>query len=116
MENCLQLSNACKTRDTLLPLFIIYINDFESIISSRYSGIIVQLDTKLSSDLPDLGLCFKNADDTGFLGETEADLQKARDATTNYCNDNNMAINIPKQVFFSLGKVRKTSYMPCMYV
>ena len=50
-------------------------------------------------------------DDTVLLHETDVDMQKALDATTEYCNDNNMIINASKTKYmvFSRGKIRKTS-------
>ena len=50
------------------------------------------------------------ADDTLLLTETESDMQRAVDATLQYCKQNRININIDKTKYmiFSRGKVRKT--------
>ena len=115
-----ELSDVFKCRmgvrqgDTLSPLlFIIYINDFKNIISQKFSGIELQSETNINTDL-ELWLkmyALLYADDTVLICESEHDMQKALDATAEYCMENNMKINVSKTKFMicSRGKIRKYS-------
>ena len=74
----------------------------------------MQPDTNISTDLPDLELCFKMfallyVDDAELLSEIEPDLQKALDVTTEYCHDNNMTNIVPetKICLFCVEKAEK---------
>ena len=103
--------------DTLSPLlFIIYINDFKQFISQKFSGLELQSETSVNTDISDLDFWLKMfallyADDTVLMSESELDMQKALDATAEYCMENNMKINVAKTNFMicSRGKIRKYS-------
>ena len=77
--------------DTLsLLLFTIYINVFKLFISQKFSGIELQSETSLHTDLSDFDMWLKMfallyADDTVLMSERELDMQKAHDATAEYC-------------------------------
>ena len=103
--------------DKLAPiLFIIYINDFKHFISQKFSGLELQPETSVNTDSSDLDSWLKMfalqyADDTVLMSESELDMQKALDATAEYCMENNMKINVAMTKFMicSRGKIRKYS-------
>ena len=103
--------------DSLSPLlFIIFLNDFDVLLRSSCEGVTLNTnDAHESSVANDLEVLSKMytllyADDTLLLSESEADMQRALDATHQYCVRNNMTINASKTKFMicSRGKTRKT--------
>ena len=96
--------------DNLSPLlFIVFMNDFQAFVSSRFNGL--QPDALVQNVQSFLKLfVLLYADDTLLLTETESDMQKAVEATLQYCKQNRMCINTnkTKYMIFSRGKVRKT--------
>ena len=90
-------------------LFIVFLNNFKAFVSSKFTGL--QPDV-LAQNVE----CFLKlfvllyADDTLLLTETESDMQRAVEATLQYCKENRMCINIDKTKYmvFSRCKVRKT--------
>ena len=99
--------------ENLSPLlFALYINDFKDYVRSKYPGLptlenLAVAEGFNSTPLAKLGVMLY-ADDTLLLSETEEDLQRALDATGEYCKKWSIAINPSKSkiVVFSRGKVR----------
>ena len=117
MSDVLNCRLGVRQGDTLLPtLAVIYINDFENILSRKFSRISVQLDTNKSTDLLDPEFCLKmfnllHANDTALLTESEGDIQEAFDATTEYCYDKKMTIHVPKTKY-TIFRVEKFKMLP----
>ena len=97
--------------ENLSPLlFAIYLNDFNTFLSTRYSGL-TNITSSISSELQIYLriFCLLYADDTLILAESAKELQKALNSLHSYCNQWALNVNIDKTkvVIFSKGKVRK---------
>ena len=92
-------------------LFILFLNDFNTFMQSRYKGNCLTPDqnSNLRTLLKLYSLLY--ADDTILLSETEEDMQRALDATMKYCNENKMTMNASKTKYIvcSRGKIWKKS-------
>ena len=103
--------------ENLSPLlFAIFLNDFETSLSSKYSGLttIGDLSQILSTENIEFFLnmyVLLYADDTLVLAESPQDMQLALDEVGVYCNKWGLSINKTKTkvVIFSRGKI-KTQY------
>ena len=103
--------------DVLSPLlFQVFINDFETHMRFSSCNGLTTLKTFVNDNLgnDDIEIIFKlfvllYADDTILLAESEKDMQKALEAASLYCSENNLKINCgkTKYMIFSRGKVRK---------
>ena len=100
--------------DNLSPLlFAIYLNDFEYYISRKYYGLKYLgqiINEELGDD--DIELFIRMfvllyADDTVILAENSSQLQKALDATSDYCKKWKLTVNLSKTkiIIFSKGKI-----------
>jgi hypothetical protein len=97
-------------------LFAIFLNDFETSLSSKYRGLttIGDLSQILSTENIEFFLnmyVLLYADDTLVLAESPQDMQLALDEVGVYCNKWGLSINKTKTkvVIFSRGKI-KTQY------
>ena len=104
--------------ENLSPLlFALYINDFKAHITSRYPGLKDIENAAIAeglhySALNQVGVMLY-ADDTLLLAESEQDLQKALNATADYCRRWKIKINPTKSkvVICSRGKIRKLPHL-----
>ena len=97
--------------ENLSPLlFAIYLNDFNTFLSTRYGGL-TKITDSISNELQIYLriFCLLYADDTLVLAESAKELQNALNALHSYCNQWALNVNIDKTkvVIFSRGKVRK---------
>ena len=93
----------------------IYLNDFETFVRQRYSGIDLlppnlkrlMFDNNIDVFLKLFSLLY--ADDTLILASSEDELQLALNALNEYCKSWSLCVNVNKTkiVIFSRGKVRK---------
>ena len=103
--------------ENLSPLlFTIYLNDFESTLNQKYSGLteINSLSRMFQTDELELFInmyVLLYADDTLVMAESPEELQLAMHEVSNYCTQWDLRVNKRKTkvVIFSRGKV-KTKY------
>ena len=102
--------------DNLSPLlFILFLNDFNTFMQSRYKGICLTPDQNSNLRILLKLYSLLYADDTILPSETEDGMQRALEATTtrprvrNYCTENKMTMNASKTKYMvcSRGKIRK---------
>ena len=91
-------------------LFEIYLNDFNTFLSEKYSGL-TKVSESIESELQTYLriFCLLYADDTLVLAETAPDLQKSLDALHEYCNKWALNVNLDKTkiIVFAPGRRRK---------
>lgn len=95
-------------------LFAIFLNDLESFMANKYKGLPllkIHMEELLSDD--DVAVYLNlfvllYADDTVVLSESPEELQKALDGMHEYCQLNQLSVNVSKTkvMIFSRGKVR----------
>ena len=102
--------------ENLSPLlFAIYLNDFEAFLKKHYFGLThISLAAKRELSDDDVELFFRlfvllYADDTIVLAESELELQSALNASSIYCRDWGLTVNLTKTkiIIFSSGKITK---------
>jgi hypothetical protein len=122
LSDCFSSKTGVRQGDNLSPLlFAIFINDFESHVrkscnGARFAANLIK--ETLSNEDTDTFLCLfvlLYADDTILFADTESDMQRAIDATSSYCKDYGLRINIGKTkiMVVSRGKVRKVKIFTC---
>ena len=87
-------------------LFIIFLKDFNTFKQNRFICLNPDQKSNQRTLLKLYSLLY--ADDTTLLLETEEDMQRARDATTKYCNEYKLTMNASetKYMVCSRGQIR----------
>ena len=115
-ESCFNCNIGVRQGENMSPLlFAIYLNDFESALSTHYNGLnmVAENVNSFLSNFEDIEVFFKMytllyADDTVVMAESAEELQLALNAVHTYCNECKLTVNTSKTkvVIFSRGKVR----------
>ncbi|CAL4106581.1 unnamed protein product, partial [Meganyctiphanes norvegica] len=97
--------------ENLSPLlFAIFLNDFNTFLSEKYSGLTKTTDS-ISNELQIYLkiFCLLYADDTLVLAESAKELQKALDSLNSYCQKWALNVNTDKTkvIIFSKGKITR---------